>query len=320
MSSSFVWRRLHSLAGIFLVLFLIFHLITNSQAALWFGDNGIKFIHEVNLIHSLPYLVVIELVLLGVPFLIHMAWGVHYLFTAAPNSFATDGSKPALPEYYRNRAYTWQRLTSWILLVAVIAHVFQMRIYNYPASAQLGSEKSYMQRVEADPGLYTVAARLGVKIVDKEQIEKEKELALRGVSMPGDELREDYLSNPPQSAVPLLAKQREDQQLKWIEALEKRPLSQGEVIAIAPDFGTATLLLVRDIFKSPWMAVLYTIFVLAACFHAFNGLWTALITWGATLNPAAQRGSQFATLALMGLLTFLGLAAVWGTYFINLRT
>ncbi len=301
--SAFIWRRLHSFTGVCMVLFLMFHLLTNSQAALLFGEDGIGFIRDVNLIHAIPYLIVIEVFLLGVPFLIHMAWGMHYLFSSEPNSFPSDGSKPALPEYYRNKAYTLQRLTSWILLFGIIAHVFHMRIYNYPTEAQLGSERSYMQRVEVDPGLYTVAARLDVKLMDKADIEKEKQL-LAASPLDGGSI----------------AAQLESQREKWLRALEARPLEKGEVIAVSPDFGTATLLLVRDTFKSPIMALVYSLFVLAASYHAFNGLWTALITWGVTLNPASQNISQKITLALMLLVAFLGLAAIWGTYFFNLRT
>ena len=41
---AFIWRRLHSLMGLWLVLFLGEHLLTNSQAALWLGDNGKGFV------------------------------------------------------------------------------------------------------------------------------------------------------------------------------------------------------------------------------------------------------------------------------------
>src|SRR5271170_4851053 len=90
--SAFVWRRLHSLMGLWLVLFLMEHLLTNSQAALLLGENGKMFVQMVNSLHNLPYLQVIEIFLLGVPFLIHMVWGVQRLFTAKANSSRTDGS------------------------------------------------------------------------------------------------------------------------------------------------------------------------------------------------------------------------------------
>ena len=121
--NAFLWRRAHSLTGLWLVIFLIEHLLTNSQAALWIGDNGLGFIQAVNSLKELPHLQAIEIFLLGVPLLVHGLWGVKYLMTSKMNSFASDGSSPSLPQYPRNRAYTWQRITSWILLVGIAAHV-----------------------------------------------------------------------------------------------------------------------------------------------------------------------------------------------------
>ncbi|MGH2638841.1 MAG: succinate dehydrogenase, partial [Rhabdochlamydiaceae bacterium] len=97
-------------------------------------------------------------------------------------------------------------------------------------------------------------------------------------------------------------------------------VSSTHVVAVTSDFGTATLLSVRDTFKSPLYVGLYTIFVLAACFHAFNGFWTFLITWGVVLRVCAQKGALKLAWAFMTLVAFFGLAAIWGTYFLNLKT
>ena len=53
--SAFIWRRVHSLMGLWLVLFLMEHLLTNSQAALLLGDNGKMFVQMVNGLHNLPF-------------------------------------------------------------------------------------------------------------------------------------------------------------------------------------------------------------------------------------------------------------------------
>src|SRR5262249_14087387 len=156
----FIWRRAHSLTGIWLVLFLIEHLLLNSQAALFIGDDGSGFISGVNFIRDLPYLPVIELGLLGIPFLVHGIWGVKYLLTGKFNSFPTDGSSPSLPQYPRNHAYTWQRITSWILLVGITAHVIHMRFIEYPTSSKINSQKFYMIRLNKDDGLKTLSQRL----------------------------------------------------------------------------------------------------------------------------------------------------------------
>jgi succinate dehydrogenase / fumarate reductase cytochrome b subunit len=299
--SAFLWKRLHSLTGLFFTLYLIEHLLVNSQAALWIGEDGNGFVHAVNSIQELPYLRVIEFVLLGVPILIHAVWGIRYLQTSETNSWTTDGTKPSLPEYPRNQAYTWQRITSWILLFAILAHVLQMRLYDYPAKASVGSEKSYMVRLDRDAGLETLAARLNFKLLDRGQIERlKKEFGATARDTP-------------------LSAQLYRQQQHWIETVEKRPLKSDQVMAVASNFGTAELLMVRETFKWPLMLALYTIFVLAACFHGFNGLWSFMIRWGVTLTVSSQRLMRFVSTVLMVIVAFLGLAAIWGTYWINLK-
>lgn len=275
----FIRRRFHSLMGIWLVLFLIEHLFTNSQAALLIGDDGHGFVRAVNSLKNLPYLPVIEITLLGIPFLYHAIWGIHYLFTGKINSLPTDGSTPSLMQYPRNQAYTWQRITSWILLFGITAHVIQMRFLDYPDAAQIGTEKYYLTRITPDDGLQGLSKRLGFTLHDDAQLA---------------------------------------QQPVWADAIRDKPLAKNQIAAVSPSFGLAELLMVRDTFKSPLMIFLYTGFVLAACFHAFNGLWTAMITWGVTLTARAQTLMRKIAVGLMVLIAFLGLAAIWGTYWINL--
>ena len=279
-SRDFVWKRLHSLMGLWLVLFLMEHLFVNSQAALLLGENGRGFVEAVNAIHNLPYLYVIELFLLGIPLLIHMVWGVRLLFTSKANASRSDGSRPSLPQYGRNKAYSWQRITSWILLVGVAAHVVKFRFLDYPWSVNEGQVVTYFVKIHSDEGLHTLTDKLGFKIYNQEDI---KDAAEKG-------------------------------------ALEKKSLQEGEVIAATNSFGTASLLSVRDTFKVPLYAALYTIFVLAACFHGFNGFWTFLLTWGAVIKVAAQKRAYAFALGLMFLVAFLGLAAIWGTYWLNLKS
>lgn len=320
---AFVWRRLHSLMGLWLVLFLCEHLLVNSQAALLLGDSAKGFIDAVNGIHNLPYLPLIETVLLGVPLLFHGVWGIKYLMTSRSNSSRSDGSRPALPQYGRNRAYTWQRLTSWILLVGIILHVAKFRFIDYPDSLNQGTQSSYFVPLSLDKGLYTVAARLDVQLYTSEMILQErKELEDRQ----GEQALVDVSKTLPntssydaQTQMILTSAQAYSQKLAWVEMLEKQKITKEGVIAVASDFGTASVLKVRDTFKNPLYVGLYTVFVLAACFHAFNGLWTFCITWGIILKVAAQKRALRFAYGLMALIAFLGLAAIWGTYYLNLR-
>jgi succinate dehydrogenase/fumarate reductase cytochrome b subunit (b558 family) len=192
-----------------MVGFLITHLFTNVKSV-FYPD---WFIESVNQIHALPYLLFIEITVLALPFFLHMYWGLFILKTAVSNSSSTDGTTPSLKEYPKNHAYTWQRITSWILLVAIIAHVIHMRILNYP--------------------------------------------------------------------------------------------DEGE------NFGVATSILLKETFSNIWFCLLYTVFVLAASFHAFNGLWTSMITWGVTLSLKAQRVCRWIVFFLMILVSFWGLATIW---------
>lgn len=323
----FIWRRLHSLFGLWIVIFLIEHLLTNSQAALLLGENGAGFIRAVNFIKNLPYLPVIEIVLLGVPILLHMIWGIRVLMTSKMNTLSSSGERPTLKKYGRNQAYSWQRITSWILLVGIIAHVGFMRFYMYPTVVNLGGKSDYFVRVSMDPGLYTVADRLGVKLYDQEAVLAVKhQIDSQAPQMKGTLERVESIqeSLPPyQYENPigdLMGRYQhwEDQQA-YLKGLEARTPSKGEVIAEAPDFGTATLLIVRDSFKSVFKAILYTIFVLAAVFHGFNGLWSFMISWGIVLKMRTQSKALNCCMGIMVIVGLLGLVSIWGTYFINLR-
>jgi succinate dehydrogenase / fumarate reductase cytochrome b subunit len=275
---AFIWRRVHSLMGLWLVVFLSEHLLTNSQAALWLGDQGQGFVRMVNSLHNLPYLEVIEVTLLGIPLLIHMVWGIRYALTGKMNSFKTDGSKPFIKER-RNSAYSWQRITSWILLVLLIGHIVKFRFIEYPHAVELHYKTYYAVEISPDEKLPRLAERLRVHVLDGKSEEGDARL--------------------------------------FQEKLPMQKLSSHQVMAVAPDFGTATLLTVRDTFKNPFYVALYTLFVVVACFHAFNGFWTFLITWGWILKAAAQRAWTTVAVCLMALFIFLGLAAIWGSYFVG---
>lgn len=308
---AFILKRAHSLTGFWLVLFLMEHLLVNSQAALLIGDDGSGFVRAVNSIRDLPYLPVLELLLLGIPLLVHGIWGVKYLFTAKYNSFHTDGSSPGLPQYSRNQAYTWQRITSWILLIGIVAHVIHMRFIEYPSYAEIGAEFSYMVRLNEDEGLYTLSKRLGFEIYTPGQVEKTKQYLLS---------QKQPAENENLSDEDLVGLQQRNQELNWLSHLESYRLNAGQVVAVAKTFGVAELLMVRDTFKSPLMIILYTGLVLAACFHAFNGLWAFMINMGITLTAASQRLMRKFAVALMVVIAFMGLAAIWGTYLINLKS
>ena len=62
--------------------------------------------------------------------------------------------------------------------------------------------------------------------------------------------------------------------------------------------------------SAPWVAPIYAVGVVATVFHFANGLWTALITWGITIGPNAQRKAGWACAAIGVLLTAAGLGSL----------
>ncbi len=274
---AFVLRRLHSLLGLWLCFYLFEHLLVNSQAAWFFQDDGYGFVKAVNFIHSLPYLKGVEVILLGLPFLIHAVWGIEYLRTSKLNSFKTRAAAPSLPQYKRNRAYSWQRIFAWVLLVGIIAHVVQMRFVDYPILVYDNDIKHYLVKVKEDAALDSVAEKLHAKI---------------------------YLG----------AELRQLRKKKWVSEAKSFRLKDNQVVVLSPNAGAAFFLIVRETMKDPWMVILYSIFVIAAAYHAFNGVWTFMITWGITLTRFSQKRMRAITTTLMGIAMILGLAAIWGPY------
>jgi len=292
----FLIRRVHSLTGLFLVLFLCEHLLTNSQAALWIGDDGSGFVRAVEFLQSLPNLHVIEILFLAIPFALHGLLGLVYVKEASLNSFSTDGSSPALGHFARNQAFTWQRLTALILIVGVVLHVVQMRFIDQPTMVYSRShDRSWTIVLNRDVGLNTLAQRLKVTLYDNEALSKEIE----------------SLKQEKNSLFPEAIAQR-------IHELQRIQLNSQEVLAESSTIGMAILLVVRETFKSIFFCCLYTVFVLAACFHAMNGAWTFAVRWGITLNENSRRVCRWMTNGLLAVLSFWGLSSIWGTYWVNL--
>ncbi|MBI1336629.1 MAG: succinate dehydrogenase [Phycisphaera sp.] len=115
----FLLRRLHSLSGIVPVgLFVCMHLFTNFQLAPALVGKANTFQHEVEFIHSLPALVIIEVSLwLGIGF--HAALGLVYTFTGKANVKCYS--------YMDNVRYTLQRVTGILALIFIFLHIATLR-------------------------------------------------------------------------------------------------------------------------------------------------------------------------------------------------
>lgn len=316
---SFLWRRLHSLMGLWLVLFLCEHLLTNSQAALWIENQGSGFVRAVNWLHNMPYLQGVEVLLLGVPFLVHIVWGVKYALQGKANVRSTGGNQPVI-KTGRNWAYLFQRVSAWGILIILCIHVIEFRFLRYPHHVRHGIHTTYFTALSFDPGLYTLSSKMGFQIEDGPGFHEELSRAEESLQVAADRILQTASGHyDNEQAMKVLAWEEKRDELTLKKALSSVALKEGQVLISAPNFGLCTLMIVRDVFKSPWNIALYTIFVLFSVFHAFNGLWTAALTWGWIIRYGAQKGAVVFCIFLMGSVGFLGLAAIWGTYYFSLK-
>jgi len=268
---AFFLRRIQSLTGLGLVIFLLEHLFTNSQVAL-FLDSGNGFVRGVNFLQSIPFLNFVEIVLIGMPIVFHASLGVKYIITGDLNSFKTKGTKPSLYQYKRNKAYSMQRISSYILGVLLVFHVVQMRFIDSPKLVNFKGERFYFVKVKNDPKIEMLANKLKFDIYLKDEIKN------------------------------------------LDEKFQKMKLKDNQILAFSKKNGSLFLLQVRDSFKNPLMVGLYTIFVLAAAFHGFNGLWTFLITWGFIITNRSQSLSLKICFLSMIVVLSLGLMAIWSSF------
>jgi len=128
-------RRLQSLTGVLPIgVFLFPHLTTNSSVV-WggvlnrtkFEEYGIKadgagaatFQHEVDFIHSLPALILIEIAVLWLPIAYHAGMGIVFARTGrlSGGSLAYGGQK----------RYVAQRLTGYVGLLFIFMHISSLR-------------------------------------------------------------------------------------------------------------------------------------------------------------------------------------------------
>ncbi len=111
----FLFRRLHSLTGIVFGGYLIVHLIVNATLA----QAGTVYQDQVNKIHSLPWLAVVEWTLIYIPILYHTVYGVWIFFTGMPNNSAYP--------YGKNWFYLLQRLSGLYIVLFLLFHVLSLK-------------------------------------------------------------------------------------------------------------------------------------------------------------------------------------------------
>ncbi|PWA12293.1 succinate dehydrogenase [Pueribacillus theae] len=134
----FASRRLHSLLGVIpLGVFLFQHLTVN-----YFATRGPEaFNKAASFISNLPYLYVLEWVIIYLPLLFHGIYGVYIAFQSKNNA-----SKYG---YFRNVMFLLQRVSGIISLIFIAWHIWQTRI-----QVMFGQEVNYdmMHEILTNPG------------------------------------------------------------------------------------------------------------------------------------------------------------------------
>lgn len=114
---SFLLLRLHSLAGIVpLGLFLLEHLYSNAVAML--GES--EYNAQIERLHSIPFLSLLEIFLIAIPLLYHAAYGIYIAFTAKNNLNSYS--------YWRNWMFVLQRVSGIITLLFILYHLWAFRL------------------------------------------------------------------------------------------------------------------------------------------------------------------------------------------------
>jgi succinate dehydrogenase / fumarate reductase, cytochrome b subunit len=114
---SFGFRRLHSLLGVIPVGgYLLIHFLINYQAT----RGAEAFNKTVHLVESLPFLLVLEFILIYIPIMYHAIFGI-YIALEAKNNVISYG-------YVRNVLFFLQRATGIITFIFIVWHVWETRI------------------------------------------------------------------------------------------------------------------------------------------------------------------------------------------------
>ena len=113
---SFLWRRLHSLSGIFPIgAFLIEHFVSNA-----FATNGVGAYNEnVRFLTGLPFVIWLEIFFIYLPIAYHAGYGVFIWWRGESNQIDYP--------WAGNWMYTLQRWTGIVALIFIVYHTWTMR-------------------------------------------------------------------------------------------------------------------------------------------------------------------------------------------------
>ena len=111
----FLLRRLHSLTGIVFGGYLVVHLLVNATIY----QGGTVYQVQVDKIHSLPFLPLVEWVFIYLPIIYHTVYGIWITITGQPNV----QNYP----YAKNIFYVLQRISALVIVLFILFHVLSLK-------------------------------------------------------------------------------------------------------------------------------------------------------------------------------------------------
>jgi succinate dehydrogenase / fumarate reductase, cytochrome b subunit len=150
----FLLRRLHSLTGIVFGGYLIVHLLINATIA----QGGNVYQTQVDKIHDLPFLPVIEWTFIYLPIIYHTVYGVWITLSGQQNL--------ANYPYGKNWAYVAQRLSAVVIVFFMLFHVLSLKYGLFGTGLAFGPPQRALQTValhmEVSPLITWILYPLGI--------------------------------------------------------------------------------------------------------------------------------------------------------------
>ena len=153
----FLLRRAQSLAGIVFGGYILVHLLVN--ATLIQGQKPDVYQQQVDKIHSLPFLLGIELTAIYLPLLVHTLYGLYVIFNGKPNVEHYS--------YVKNWFYVLQRVTGIALVLFILFHIGGMygwfgQTLKFDHEGPHGATVSVTRHLHASWLLWLVVYPLGI--------------------------------------------------------------------------------------------------------------------------------------------------------------
>ena len=151
----FILKRLHSFAGIMFGSYICVHLLIN--ATMIQGRTHDVFQHQVNTIHGLPFLELIEWSAIFLPLIVHTIYGFYIIANGKPNVGSYS--------YLKNWFFVMQRITALILVLFIAFHVLSLKYGLFGQTLAFDPEKAFettIRHVHASPLLYLLVYPLGI--------------------------------------------------------------------------------------------------------------------------------------------------------------